>query len=196
MTLQPFFFGVIYFKTIHNNFLPLCTQSELILVAKHVFYYRAPSDCYQYHTGVSGTVSSLNYAVAMLATGAYTVCIRREDGHCGISWREVATTSPDAFDLDSALTTATGNGVAAPSGAYLGIPGSSCHLYGGIYLNNDCTTTADNLDSESGIVNSIGLPFTLEVVTVTGNDGTDGFNIMYNQIPCGSVNGQTTLDMA
>ena len=160
---------------------------------------RAPTDCYQYHTGVSGTVSSLNYAVAMLATGAYTVCIRREDGHCGISWREVATTSPDAFDLDNALAQGTGNAAGPPadvdSAAYIGIPGSSCHLYGGAYLNNDCTTTAANLDAESGVVNSIGLPFQLEVVTVTGNDDIDGFNIMYNQIPCGSVNGQTSLSM-
>ena len=48
--------------------------------------------------------------MAMLAEVTYTVCVRREAGHCGISWRPVSpsTTTPDSFDLDSALTVGTG----------------------------------------------------------------------------------------
>ena len=39
---------------------------------------------------------------------AYTVCVRREVGMCGISWRESDTTSPDPFDLDADLTAGVG----------------------------------------------------------------------------------------
>ena len=48
-----------------------------------IFYYniRAPADCRQYFTGVSGTFSSYNYAGAqMLQTQQYTDCFRQEQG--------------------------------------------------------------------------------------------------------------------
>ena len=117
------------------------------------FHDRAPSDCFQYFTGASGTVSSLNYAVAMLGTGAYTVCIRRENSHCGISWRQVDTTSPDPFDLDDTLTDGSGKAT-EDSDAYVSIPGASCEAYGGNQLVDDCTSTADNQDEEGGTVRS------------------------------------------
>ena len=69
--------------------------------------FRAPSDCYQYFTGISGEVKSFNYPTIMLPDKQWTVCIRREVGYCAIQWSPAATTSPDSFQLmdgDDALT--------------------------------------------------------------------------------------------
>ena len=165
--------------------------------------FRARADCFQYFTGISGTVTSLNYAVAMLAEVTYTICVRREAGHCGINWRAVSptTSTPDSFDLDSVLTVSTGVSsfveywkkvslnlvfskqfATAAEDAYLSIPGSQCQRYSGIYLNSECSGTADEMDIEDGIVTATGLPFTLTSTNIAGSDDTDGFSIVYNQV--------------
>ena len=56
----------------------------------------APDGCLQYHTGVSGEVSSFNWKLEdntndqmfsnSLANLSYSVCIRRERGYCSIDW--------------------------------------------------------------------------------------------------------------
>ena len=45
---------------------------------------KAPSDCLQYYTGPAGTVASLNWPTHALAATMYTICIRRENGYCGM----------------------------------------------------------------------------------------------------------------
>ena len=76
--------------------------------------FRAPTDCYQYLTGVSGTLTSFNYPTAALELIRYTSCVRREAGYCGILWAQsqytsgsgaIATVTPDPFALDTILTT-------------------------------------------------------------------------------------------
>lgn len=66
--------------------------------------FRAPNDCYQYFTGVSGEVKSFNYADVMLDDTLYSICVRQETGYCGIEWSSADTTTPDPFDLTSDLT--------------------------------------------------------------------------------------------
>ena len=56
----------------------------------------APDGCLQYHTGVSGEVSSFNWKLEdnsndqmfsnSLANLSYSVCVRRESGYCSIDW--------------------------------------------------------------------------------------------------------------
>ena len=88
------------------------------LLCKIYPFFRAPTDCYQYLTGVSGSLTSLNYPTAVLEITRYTACVRREAGYCGIQWSQTQQTSgdssiagitPDPFSLDAILT--TGNAV-------------------------------------------------------------------------------------
>ena len=39
---------------------------------------RADADCFQYLTGVSGSITSLNYPNVALTQITYTTCVRRE----------------------------------------------------------------------------------------------------------------------
>ena len=91
--------------------------------------YKAPSDCLQYFTGPSGTVTSLNWPTQSLDEVMYAICIRRENGYCGkglshflffktfylnvftiagIQYSETQgiATGADAFDLDAATAIA------------------------------------------------------------------------------------------
>ena len=48
--------------------------------------YKAPPDCLQYHTGVSGTFSSFNFGNIMITSTSYVICIRQELGYCNIGY--------------------------------------------------------------------------------------------------------------
>ena len=52
--------------------------------------YRAPTDCLQYLTGEVNTFTSLNYPDYMPYSTQYMICIRQEEGFCGIAY----TTNP------------------------------------------------------------------------------------------------------
>ena len=50
---------------------------------------RAPTDCVQYFTGISGNVQSYNFQGAQLLQGMnYKNCIRTEKGYCAIQWKQ------------------------------------------------------------------------------------------------------------
>ena len=84
-----------------------------------MFPLRAPTDCVQYFTGVSGSVKSYNYAGSQILAGQrYNNCIRTEKGYCAIQWKESSTTSPDPFSLDS-ISVVGSNGVGPPAPAVL-----------------------------------------------------------------------------
>merc|ERR1712102_114489 len=54
--------------------------------------WRAPTDCTQYFTGVSGSVKSYNFAGGQLLNSQYyTNCIRTEKGYCAIMYKESST---------------------------------------------------------------------------------------------------------
>ena len=48
--------------------------------------YRAPTDCVQYHTGLSGTFMSFNHPDYIPQGQHYAICIRQEEGHCSIAY--------------------------------------------------------------------------------------------------------------
>ena len=84
---------------------------------------RAPTDCTQYFTGISGSVKSYNFAGSqLLQSQTYQNCIRTEKGYCGIQWKQSSTTSPDPFQVGAAPTTAVGS------------DGSTCAVF--IYIPN------------------------------------------------------------
>ena len=90
-------FWVIFKQCANTITQPLCNL--LIMLP-----FRADADCFQYYTGVSGSVQSLNYPNVALDDVVYTACVRRESGFCGIQWSEAASPSPDSFILDGTLT--------------------------------------------------------------------------------------------
>ena len=61
--------------------------------------WRAPSDCYQYVTGLSGRVQSFNFGSVPIRNQQYAVCVRKENGYCGINWKATQGLTPDSFDL-------------------------------------------------------------------------------------------------
>ena len=166
----------------------------------------------QYLTGISGGISSLNYPTTALTDIAYTICVRREYGFCGIEWSESAISSPDAFDLDAgaAADALVAGAVATASDVYITIPGqlvkkmmvicqhnltrhwfisgSLNGVYGGLAFSDGTSATAANIDESSSSVQAFGMPFTLGVNTYdVANAEVMGFNLIYNQIACGAV---------
>merc|ERR550532_1574804 len=149
---------------------------------------KAPTDCFQYLTGISGGIKSLNYPTTALTDLLYTICVRRDYGYCGIEWSESAITSPDPFDLNTgAVADALVLGLTASASAvYLSIPGSANSLYGGLAFNDDAATIAAIVDETSSSVQAYGMPFTLGVNSYGVADAAVmGFNLVYNQLPCG-----------
>jgi len=149
---------------------------------------KAPTDCFQYLTGISGGIKSLNYPTTALTDLLYTICVRRDYGYCGIEWSESAITSPDPFDLNAGTeaNALVGGSTASASDVYLSIPGSANSLYGGLTFSEDATTIADNIDESSSGVRAYGMPFTLGVNTYdVANAEVMGFNLVWNQLPCG-----------
>ena len=71
------------------------------------FAFRAPTDCDQYFTGVSGELKSINFDGGIqLRDIQYTICIRREVGSCGIQYTVQDNTTPDSYDLSDATANA------------------------------------------------------------------------------------------
>jgi len=155
---------------------------------------KAPIDCLQYYTGASGSVASLNYPTTILSGVTYDICVRREHGYCGIQWAESATTSPDPFDLNDGSTAdaLVGGTTASASDSYLSIPGSVNGLYGGLAFSDDAQAIAANIDETSSSIQAFGMPFSITVNSYgtisTTISGALGFNLVYNQIPCGGSN--------
>merc|ERR1711902_174043 len=88
--------------------------------------WKAPTDCTQYFTGVSGSVLSYSYG-QLLKSQYYTNCIRTEAGYCAIQWKQSSTTSPDPFGVGASPTTQIeSNGCdASAAGAFILIPNLS-----------------------------------------------------------------------
>merc|ERR1712241_803702 len=90
--------------------------------------WKAPTDCVQYFTGISGNVKNYNFGTQLLQSQNYNNCIRQETGYCRIQWQQNSATSPDTFQLDAIANTAATTalvGQAACPIAYVKIPDSS-----------------------------------------------------------------------
>jgi len=172
-------------------------------------HWKAPTDCTQYFTGVSGNVKSYNFAGSqILQTQNYDNCIRQEKGYCRIQWDQNAATSPDPFQLDTQSPTASpfaAGGIPLAGGtalpcllAYVSIPDGSPngvdplnHVASGLAFQNLWCGASLAYTGPGTAVSSIvsaRLPFTLGVFSRTTAQGAgpanSGFNLDYTQLPC------------
>ncbi|XP_042869489.1 uncharacterized protein LOC122251538 isoform X3 [Penaeus japonicus] len=74
--------------------------------------YRAPSGCLQYYTETSGNVKSFNFDDAaprnpvgtrQLANQNYGICIKAENGYCGITWQRNKAVGNNSFTVSGNL---------------------------------------------------------------------------------------------
>jgi len=159
--------------------------------------YKAPTDCTQYFTGITGSIKSYNHAGGQLLNAqSYNNCIRTEKGYCRIQYKESSTTSPDPFDMEAGQTTTASTKPSDCPTSYLYIPNlspdgvtalpipgateafSSIHC-GGI-LGIDAKTVSMALVSATK-------PFLVGVFSDPATAltaPTAGFNLDYTQLPC------------
>ena len=96
-----------------------------IFLLKRIFS-RAPTDCVQYFTGISGSVQNYNFAGGqMLQSQTYVNCIRTEKGYCGIQWKQSSTTSPDPFEIQPSTPASNVVSNGGTCAAYIYIPNLS-----------------------------------------------------------------------
>lgn len=160
--------------------------------------WKAPVDCTQYFTGISGNVKSYNFAGGQLLNSQYyTNCIRTEKGYCGIQWKESSTTSPDPFQMTKSPISNAASGIpTACAASFIYIPNLSpdginplpvpdskqeyySHLCGGA-LGIDAKAVTMALITRQQ-------PFILGVFTDTTTAltaPTTGFNLDYTQVGC------------
>jgi len=144
--------------------------------------YKAPSDCYQYYTGTSGTITSFNWGSGdQIQSMSYTACIKRMPGMCGVEWAVTQGSSTDAFEVstESPETAKTGGTTATGENAYIALPGSDDDYYSGDHFAYSYTIAQA---SDSTIIAS-GQRFLLEVYAKASDQGV-GFSLDYLQVGC------------
>lgn len=181
----------------------------------------APVGCLQYYTGASGEFKSFNYKSEVSATNDpnhlanqnYAVCIRVENGYCGIRYSQVTN---DIYSFTVSGDSAQTNFMLASSEVkygdtdcrndYIIIPGGSDNgvnnefsrdRFCGNALGPCATTTGTMCAAALGPVTTYSKPFIVTVITdedeLNGNDPDDsanrGFRLVYNQRPCLTTNG-------
>merc|ERR1712176_1173998 len=158
--------------------------------------YKAPTDCTQYFTGISGSVQSYSYG-QLLKSMYYTNCIRTEKGYCAIQWKQSSTTSPDPFEIVAttpALAASSGSSTTLCTSGFVAIPDLSMDgvtSIGGLgvkaFQSVVCGTVFGiEAQTTSAALISKKQPFIVGVYTdtTTAHPGGTGFNLDYTQIPC------------
>jgi len=145
--------------------------------------------CFQYHTGVTGTLQSYNFqGGSQISNQNYKNCIRQEEGHCCIQYTVIgynidATTCADAANRCAGGSTCSRDAILIPGT----ISGSNLNYdkFCGVNLNSEGT-----INVNSPII-TCDLPFELSHITgiVNVGDGTnaaleaeDGFSLTYTQL--------------
>jgi len=164
-------------------------------------YVANQEGCFQYHTGVTGTLNSYNFAGGAQLTGQnYKNCIRQEEGYCCIEYSVISySLGPDTITCisgaavtDAEKLPARCTGATTCTSEYILVPG--------VEAANAAVNTYDrfcglNLNSEgfpavNAPIRSCDCPFELSHITgITSIAGTlvaslleDGFSLSYSQI--------------
>ncbi|XP_026670406.1 uncharacterized protein LOC113464499 [Ceratina calcarata] len=157
---------------------------------------RAPNGCLQYYDTVSNTVTSFNYGTTQnprapgtgtrqMANTNYGVCVRMEQGYCGIEWSQTAmnsfTVSGDTGSLDPSI-------IGTPTVAEMGTDCTKDYvIVPHPFVDNTALDTDRFCGNAFVTKTSYSKPFVLYVVT-DGDEITEvdnkGFSLMYRQIPC------------
>jgi len=145
--------------------------------------------CFQYFTGVSGTIDSYNFGnSAQLATLDYTNCIRQEEGYCCIEYTVISFQLGAKTCADATTNRCSGGSVCISD--YIIIPN----------VNNNVNNPTGNYDRFCGLnlnpvgfpavnlpVTSCEVPFTLSHVTgrttlESAPTAQIGFSLSYKQL--------------
>jgi len=163
--------------------------------------WKAPTDCTQFFTGVTGNVQSYSYG-QLLNGQYYTNCIRTEKGYCAIQWKISSTTSPDPFGILATTPAANAAGGQAPAptayyctSGFVAIPDLSMDGINGIPVPLALQTFQSYMcginfgiegQTTAAALVSRKQPFILGVYTdaATAQPGSTGFNLDYTQLPC------------
>jgi len=148
----------------------------------------ADEGCLQWFTGAGGQVKSFNYqdtAQMLISNLLYSVCIRKEEGMCGMVVSQSRNTAtPDAFALQDATGAVTGDAQvdASCDREFVGIASSkvtTSKYCGGLFAPAEGDTSAGAVPSDS-------LPLRITVVTDNANAraANSGFDLKYSQTPC------------
>merc|ERR1712018_217856 len=155
---------------------------------------RAYPDCDQYVTGVTGTISSYNWAGSVqLRAKDYQHCIRREAGYCAIQLSAaVPTTSPDSFDLDDTQALALNGAVASITQGYITLPGCTGNnggcAYSGQIFAEGYTATATNGNANPSAVTIANHMFRIEHTQLNvAQTSMEGFKLQFVQVPCTGI---------
>jgi len=156
--------------------------------------WKAPTDCLQYLTGVSGSFRSFNFGSTMIRNLQYDVCIRPEKGYCRFQLME-SSTAIVSFKLDPVGTSGmvgtncdnqfiTVNGYTHFKDQEVNTNTKISNRFCGSKLSIiDADTTSGVLIGD-GPRMSVGI-FTTNVDANNGPDtGTKGFDLTYVQLPC------------
>jgi len=160
---------------------------------------RAYPDCDQFMTGISGTVASYNWPNVQLRNTDWNICIRREEGYCGLQLSQaVPYTSPDSFEVNDLATAVTGaaNGddlghTAAAEGivTIAGVVGAKAiQSFGGQVFANDYEALASQ-QTVPGAAFISGNQQWIIRHTVNNVAQTDmyGFKLQWNQLSCSAA---------
>jgi len=188
--------------TLTNTWLAagLTTPKQYNILARQIpcsAKYRAPRDCVQYFTGVTGNVQSYNFqGNTMLHSQTYNNCIRTEKGYCKIQWKESSSTAPDPFQVGAGTTidgTACTEFINIPNlspDGVLPIPVPAGEVQ---YQNENCGSgfgIPNTVSAPTAVpitLTSAQQPFLLGVYTATTDTSartSTGFNLDYTQMPC------------
>merc|ERR1711997_646715 len=146
--------------------------------------WKAPTDCVQYFTGVSGTVQNYNFGGQLLQSQTYDNCIRQEKGYCRIQWQQNSATTPDTFQLDTVANTALAPAANICPLSYVTIPDASNN---GVSAMNAISPLGFQSNWCGGVLGVVGTttsslatsakqPFRLGFYTVGANLGTTSSN--------------------
>lgn len=125
--------------------------------------FRAPQDCTQYFWGESGqAIRNYNFDGAQALQNQDTnICVRREQGYCGIDWSVNSGTSIDPFEIGNNVgETRIGEGNCQPG--YVEIPGSQMfatgsNIFCGDFLNTQSGSTQHSIIRSESIFKSVNL---------------------------------------
>jgi len=148
----------------------------------------APSGCFLYYTGASGSFRSFNYDANEEHKGYqmgmnYGICIRRESGFCGIKYTAIAPfefgAGPDLVDRSATEASCQKDFVLIPNGAVDGRHNGSNKYCGGKFH------AEEGQIADSSVFSRI-MPFVVYVITDRTPDMKSGrgFSFTWQQTPC------------
>merc|ERR1711988_868326 len=161
----------------------------------------APAGCRQYFSDASGRFTSFNGAreVAgnahnMIRDVDYAICFRQVPGFCGVRLTQTRPSpgdAPDSFELQAAAAAATTTVGAACTTHFIRVPDAALtdndagaitpalpRRVCGAFLNTEDSAKA------SGPVDNCGYRISVFADGATNNGASEGFDLMYAQIPC------------